>query len=271
MLTEIRVVYRDGQWRVVLRGPGDMKYRISKAVNPLRVVVNLPNTVCRPTIVTPAIPNEVIAAVKATTLVAGSQPLTEVEIRLLRDTSFRAGQEGEYIQVMFDTATPPSDTRTSQGDSGNMRAKSDITPVLTPPPQAIGPRPVEEGPLSPPMASPVTAPAAKVLAIEPVATDKVLKVYVRGNGRFAQYHAFPLTNPPRIVVDLLGVTSSEVRGPVPLSHPLVANVRVGLHEDGVRLVFDLIRGEGVSYQVDSQGDQLVVTFMSASGFSHLKQ
>jgi hypothetical protein len=96
-------------------------------------------------------------------------------------------------------------------------------------------------------------------------------VYVRGNGRLAQYHAFPLTNPPRIVVDLLGVTSSEVEGPVPLTHPFVAKVRVGLHADRVRLVFDLVPGGRVSYQVDFQGDQLVVTFMSGSGFSPLKQ
>lgn len=246
VLTEIRVVYRDGQWRVVLRGLEDMKYRISKAVNPLRVVVDLPNTVCRPTIVTPATPNEVIAAVKATTLVTGSQPLTEVEIRLLRDTSFRAGQEGEYIQVIFDTAPPPSDARAAQGDSGSTPARSDISPApITSPPQAIGPRPVGKVPLSPPMASPASAPAEKVLSFEPVTTDKELKVYVRGNGRLAQYRAFLLTDPPRIVVDLLGITSSEVEGPIPLTSPLVAKVRVGLHEDRVRLAFDLIPGKGV--------------------------
>ena len=272
VLTEIRVVYRDGQWRVVLRGSGGMKYRISKAVNPLRVVVNLPNTVCRPTIVTPATPNETIAAVKATTLVTGSQPLAEVEIRLRRDRSFRAGQEGEYIQVIFDTATPPSDTRTAQIDAGSIPARFDISPAPAPsPPQAIGPRSVQEGPLSPPTASPGTALAAQVLTIEPVTTDEILRVYVRGNGRLAQYRAFRLSNPPRIVIDLLGVTSSQVKGPVPLTHPLVAKVRVGLHEDRVRLVFDLLGGEGVSYQVDSQGDQLVMTFMSGPGFSSLKQ
>jgi len=272
VLTEIRVVYRDGQWRVVLRGSGGMKYRMSKAVNPLRVLVDLPNTVCRPTIVTPATPNEVIAAVRATTLVTGSQPLTEVEIRLLRDTSFRAGQEGEYIQVIFDTATPPADTTTAQVDSGRVPARPEISPApATSPQQAISPRSVREVPLSPPTASPVTAPAEKVLSLEPVTTDKGLRVYVRGNGRLAQYRAFPLTNPPRIVIDLLGVTSSEVEGSVPLTHPLVAKVRVGLHGDKVRLVFDLIPGEGVLYQVDTQGDQLVVTFMSGFGFSPLKQ
>jgi hypothetical protein len=272
VLTEIRVVYRDGQWRVVLRGSRDMKYRISKAVNPLRVVVDLPNTACRPTIVTPATPNEVIAAVRATTLVTGSQPLTEVEIRLLRDTPFRAGQDGEYIQVLFDTGRPPSEATTAEVDSGSTRAKSDISPAPTPSPQqAIGPRSVQEGPLSPPTASPATAPAAKILAIEPVSTDKVLKVYVRGNGRLAQHRVFRLGDPPRIVVDLLGVTSSEVEGPVPLPHPLAAKVRVGLHGDRVRLVFDLIPGERVSYQVTSQGDQLVVTLMSGPGLSSLKQ
>jgi hypothetical protein len=271
VLTEIRMVYRDGHWRVVLWGSGQMKYRISKAVNPLRVVLDLPNTVCRPTIVTPATPDEVIAAVKATTLATGSQPLTEVEVRLLRDAPFRAGQEGKYIQVIFDTA-PPSNARAAQVDSGSTQARSESSPAPTSsPPQAIGPRPDGEVPISPPTASPVTAPADKLLCLGPMTTGNELKVYVRGNGRLSQYRAFPLADPPRIVVDLLGITSTEVEGPLPLANPLVAKVRVGLHEDRVRLVFDLISRETVSYQVDSQGDQLVVTFRSGSGFPHLKQ
>jgi CRP/FNR family transcriptional regulator, cyclic AMP receptor protein len=57
-----------------------------------------------------------------------------------------------------------------------------------------------------------------------------------------------------------GLTSSEVKRPVPSTHPLMANVRVGLHEGRVRLVFDLMPGEDISYQVGSRGDQLVVTF-----------
>ena len=57
-----------------------------------------------------------------------------------------------------------------------------------------------------------------------------------------------------------GVTPGEARGPVPLTHPLMVNVRVGLHEGRERLVFDLIPAEGVSYHVDTKGDQLVVTF-----------
>jgi len=75
--------------------------------------------------------------------------------------------------------------------------------------------------------------------------------------------------PHRVVMDLGGVQSSDVKDALTLSGSLVERVRFGLHPDKVRVVFDLIPEAGVTYQVISEGDTLQVLFRRGSGVSAL--
>jgi hypothetical protein len=44
VLSEITVVYEEGQWHAILAGPQSVSYRAIKVVDPLRLVLDLPNT-----------------------------------------------------------------------------------------------------------------------------------------------------------------------------------------------------------------------------------
>ena len=70
------------------------------------------------------------------------------------------------------------------------------------------------------------------------------------------------------MVDLLGVTATEVENDVILSGPWAKRIRVGQHDDKVRVVFDLVftpKAE-LPYHISIEENRLVVSFKSGSGF-----
>ena len=91
-----------------------------------------------------------------------------------------------------------------------------------------------------PIAEEPVAPASKILDIQQTVSGEDLDVYIIGNGRFDNYNTFVLPDPPRLVLDLFGVRSTEVKDALILDGPWVRRIRVGLHSNKVRVVFDLI-------------------------------
>jgi len=53
VLRNVRVVSQSGKWHVMLIGSGSMTYKATKTSNPLRVLIDLPNTVSKPLIASP--------------------------------------------------------------------------------------------------------------------------------------------------------------------------------------------------------------------------
>ncbi|MCB0325652.1 MAG: type IV pilus secretin PilQ [Bdellovibrionales bacterium] len=78
------------------------------------------------------------------------------------------------------------------------------------------------------------------------------------------FDVLTMTEPPRLVVDLLGMSGAKGGSFSVDNDPYVKSVRVGSHKDRIRVVFDLneIAGDSnqVDHQIDSQEKQLAVTF-----------
>jgi hypothetical protein len=131
-------------------------------------------------------------------------------------------------------------------------------------------QPLEEEPVTPaqPLAEEPVAPASKILNIQQIASGEDLDVYIIGNGRFDNYNTFVLPDPPRLVLDLFGVRSTEVKDALILDGPWVRRIRLGLYSNKVRVVFDLIHTlkAEVPYQITLGNDRLVVSFKPGTGF-----
>jgi hypothetical protein len=268
-LKEIRVLYQEGLWHVVLTGSQPMTYRAIKLGDPPRVLVDLPNTSDgsqSPLTVN----NEVISTIKAAAVVKDPEPLTRVEIGLNRDTSFGIKGVGEKVWVSLGATAPVPPAATPL----RVEPLKTVERVKIQPPQpkrAEMTLPSEAAavptlPFAPPAPKKQKTMATKILAIEPVATDQELKVYVRGNGSLGRYNAFHLAGPPRVVVDFLDVHATETTDSVALKGVLVKQVRVGQHGDKVRLVFDVIPASGLPYQITQGEDRVVVSFKPGPGF-----
>lgn len=104
-------------------------------------------------------------------------------------------------------------------------------------------------------------PASKLTELDFLREDERISFYIFSDGRISEFNASYLIDPPRLVVDLIGFQSSEVRRPLSLDGPCVKKVRVGSHADKVRVVFDLITGEEAPYQITPTQTGLEVLFL----------
>ena len=99
--------------------------------------------------------------------------------------------------------------------------------------------------------------SAKVLTrIEVLNGDRDVIVRISGDGPLRYERLDP--DGKRLVVDVLQVSSLIQEPAIKVGHPLLKRVRVGLHNDRVRVVFD--RAMESDYTIDEQVDTLLVRF-----------
>jgi hypothetical protein len=264
VLSEITVVYEKGQWHAILTGPQSVSYRAIKIADPLRLVLDLPNTLNEMNPKPLTVGNEVIGTIKTAEIIHEPQPLTRVEIGLNQNASYQITRQGKEIWVSFGIAEPATKVKPLQTEpTAGSKAKKyytekEVVTPKSPPKEAILP--------STPLGKSSLPAASKVLSIQQLKMDEELRYYIVADGSLADYVSFHLTNPPRLVVDLMGVKSTEIEGGLSFRGPWVKKVRVGRYSTKVRLVFDLIPEKGLPYEIISGKDRLVVSFRPGPSF-----
>ena len=264
VVKDVRVVHQDGQWHVVITGSESMIYKETKTIEPLQLVLNLPNTVLRPDALPRNPENEIIGRITGSISIDGPQLLTQIEIVLNRDVSHTISRVQEKIWVSFDTppllsrAEPTQIEPVVKSKAEDDRNKREAV-ILGPPleEKIVSIQPIKRKPVQ---------PARNITAIKPVKADEELRVYILADGSLAQYNALHLTSPPRLVLDFMKVKSAKVKSAQILKGPLAKKIRVGVHPDKLRVVFDLVPEKGLPYQITLGNDRLVVSFKPGSGF-----
>ncbi len=251
-LQDIQVVDQDGILGIYLVGSNSMTYTAFKAIDPLRLVLDLPNTESEIASSPLAVENEIIGKIETMMLAQEPQPMTRVEIGLNQETPYEIVQETNQIVVQFEEMAVVLGTRPTP------EAETVFFQTETAPEMEAAATPASSGEMS--------RPAEKITAIQPITYGEELKVYIIGDGSITKYNVFTLTDPARVVLDLMGVELAAGKATVPPSDPLVKGIRMGTHPDKVRVVFDLIPAAGLPYHITSVGDRLVVTFEPGSGF-----
>jgi hypothetical protein len=217
-----------------------------------------------------AVENEIIDKVETIEFVHESQPITRVEIGLNRDTAYITDQAQDEIWVIFLTDPQLIGTMAAQGEPIVHPEVEEPLPETKTGQAAETTQPLEEEPMAPaqPLTEEPVALAGKILEIQQTVSGEDLDVYIIGNGRFDNYNTFVLPDPPRLVLDLFGVRSTKVKDALILDGPWVRRIRVGLHSNKVRVVFDLIHTlkAKVPYHITLEEDRLVVSFKPGSGF-----
>ena len=266
VLKDVRVVHQDGQWHVVLTGSKAMTYRALKEVDSLRLIVDLINTLNEMPPWPFVLNNEVIGTVTTVQLVREPQPRTRVEISLTRDAPHKITRSGDKIWISFDTTQPKIEVEPSRTEPV-AKSKAEKPPVTkeiaTPKPSPKKPTPA---PAPPPLERKSLPPASKVLSVLQSKMDQELRYDIIVDGSLADYVAFHLTSPPRVVVDLMGVKSTVVEKTLNFDGPWVKGVRFGVYTSKVRVVFDIIPEAGLPYDIILEEGRLVVSFKPGSGF-----
>ena len=269
VLRDILVTDKQILFKLMRSGSRSINYTGFKLIDPLRLVVDLFGTVADGLPSPMVVEGEIIVKVETIEFVHESQPITRVEIGLNRDTAYLIDQAQDEIWVTFFTDPQLIGAAEAQGEAIVHPEVEEPLPETKTRQTAETPQPLEEEPVTPaqPIAEEPVALASKILEIQQKASGEDLDVYIIGNGRFDNYNTFVLPDPPRLVLDLFGVRSTEVKGPLILEGPWVRQIRVGLHSTKVRVVFDLIHAPKaeVPYQITLDDDRLEVSFKPSSG------
>jgi type IV pilus assembly protein PilQ len=270
VLKDIRVTDKKILLKFMRSGSRSINYTGFKLIDPLRLVVDLFGTVADGLPSPMAIEDEIISKVEIIEFVHESQPITRVEIGFNRDTAYFTDQAQDEIWVIFFADPQLVGTAEAQGEPIVHPEVEEPLPEIKTKQAAETPLLLEEEPVTPaqPIAEEPVAPARKILEIQQKASGEDLDVYITGNGRFDNYNTLFLPDPPRLVLDLFGVRSTEVKGPLILDGHWVRRIRLGLHSNKVRVVFDLIHAPQaeVPYHITLGNDRLVVSFKPGSGF-----
>ncbi len=102
--------------------------------------------------------------------------------------------------------------------------------------------------------------ASKLISIRPFSSDESLKVHFVFDGKPPFHKSFHLINPPRLALDFENVQPALDKENLSLTHTLVKNIRVGRHPGKIRVVFDLVALDAVSYKLMEGDDRIVVSF-----------
>ena len=269
VLRDIQVTDKKVLLKLMRSGSRSINYTGFKLIDPLRLVVDLFGTVADGLPSPMAVEDEIIGKVEIIEFVHESQPITRVEIGLNRDTAYLTDQAQDEIWVTFFTNPQLIGITEAQGEPIVHPEIEEPPPEIKTGQAAETTQPLEEEPMASaqPIAEEPLAPASKIMEIQQKASGEDLDVYIIGNGRLDNYNTFVLPDPPRLVLDLFGVRSTEVKGPLILEGPWVRQIRVGLHSTKVRVVFDLIHAPKaeVPYQITLDDDRLEVSFKPSSG------
>ena len=269
VLRDILVTDKQILFKLMRSGSRSINYTGFKLIDPLRLVVDLFGTVADGLPSPMAVEDEIIGKVEIIEFVHESQPITRVEIGLNRDTAYLTDQAQDEIWVTFFTNPQLIGITEAQGEPIVHPDIEEPPPEIKTGQAAETTQPLEEEPMASaqPIAEEPLAPASKIMEIQQKASGEDLDVYIIGNGRLDNYNTFVLPDPPRLVLDLFGVRSTEVKDALILDGPWVRRIRVGLHSNKVRVVFDLIHAPKaeVPYQITLDDDRLEVSFKPSSG------
>lgn len=268
----IKVDAGDSQDRVVIMVPQSegtipVPYSAYQWKDPVRVVIDLTGVTPGDVPSTIPVANDLIQDINVKSIASeeqGARPQVRVIINLTHDAQYTAVREGQLIVVSLDK-TPVTGTDSDLFPLDKIAVEDSASNELT----AAKPEPwVWGGATGPDEADSAasSAPAKNLTGIEVAQEGELTRVSLRIDGNLGDYSAFTLDKPDRLVVDLYGMQNQSQVLRKDINDQGIGRVRVGQHEDKVRLVFDA-EGEMPHFRFDKDTSRLVVTFSKSVDIS----
>lgn len=236
--------------RLLLRTEGSPAF-VSYSPQPDVFVLDFAKTAKQPDLVIPSNLPSFIATVGADEAIEQDRHLTRVTLRFTEPTSTRTVAEADRVILTFE----PLSLAVAPTPAAPLSAAVRTEPLaVQPPPTAL---------LSVPEEKPVK-PATVLKGIQTTGSGMSLIILLDADGRI-DYKAFRLTEPLRVVVDLLGLRNAVKTSAINLGDPFVKRIRVAQFKPApnpvTRVVLDL--DEVVDYRVEHRSAGALIAFGEA--------
>ena len=259
-VSDVRVESSDGGTVIALHGAGGSPYQASRSENPTRVVVELPGTAVEgAAISTPVYDDWVQEVVLQSTPPGDGEVTTLVEVTLSQDTGFDVFPMGDSLEIHIGAPADAFADAEVYDDAGYAAIEGEELPaaegsddwVELDEAAAMDDAWFEDtqvadtdGSLSDDgtwqqAAAPVELKAAtKLLSVDPEGSSDGTVIRIVADGMPSGFNSFTLDEPARLVVDMPGIASEVSQAEMLVGSPHADKIRVGQHEDKVRVVID---------------------------------
>ncbi len=228
-IADVRVE-REGDASVVtLIGLDDPVFTAFQQLDPERIVIDLADVESDAMSGPVAVYDGLVEEITMSPFATGSgEPVTRIEISTVGAASFEVTNTDEGLRVWMETGLAVAETVDDEA------AGFDEMPD----PWAIEPMVAEVAAEEPAPAVEDTAPATKLISVTTREAGEGTLIELGADGTIASAVSFTLENPDRLVIDLPEMVSELEKGRIEVGSSVVERIRVGQHDEMVRVVVD---------------------------------
>ena len=226
-----------------------------------RLIVELPNS--RPTQAVLALDlfdDDLVRSAVFDVVAAGQRPMSRLVVDTFSEVSHAVVPSAEGLVIELTPVAGGKTSRTGFANASSMEFVVQRTAVVR---DDSGPE-LQFGP------APSGVPATQLQGVDVTTDDGSTTVWIAGDGAFYYSH-FPLTDPYRFVIDLIGVVNTSPVSTIAVQGELVDGIRVAQYKPRPelvsRVVIDLVNPSIPS--IDASPDGLKLTFGAAMAVTEI--
>jgi len=224
-------------------------YKLSQ--EPLKIVVDLPNIDCKQVKHVLKIDNGTISEV----LTTQHDDKCRIEIGLLQMTHYNISREDRNVLIDIEKVKKIVETKEVKKEEVVEKIKEA---------EPSSPETQKESPPLSPFAVVASATekvkkAKEIIAFSLEEKKDHIDFNILADGKVENYNLFKLDAPPRLVLDIWEVGTPYPKKSIRISNPFIKEVRIGKHQDKLRLVFDSSKPQLPAYQINRIDNKLVVS------------
>ncbi|MCK5237683.1 MAG: type IV pilus secretin PilQ [Deltaproteobacteria bacterium] len=240
---------------ILIEANGPMQYTAFRLEDPPRLVVDIPGADISGMESPVVVQNDFIDSVSTSVYGEGDKQIARVEVTLQEGIEYdtMSGEDSILIELIRDVyisgvSAPVEEVTIEDFDEAELIVFEEEEEEVIPEDVA----PVDE----------FMEEATAIIDLEASERPGGEVVSIVANGAIGNYNSFSLESPPRVVVDIWDVNSELGKKVVAVDGKNLNNVRVGVHSDKVRFVFDMLGSEVPQFTVRKKGAKINLAFGS---------
>jgi len=234
-IESVTVSQDESTLRVTIQGKKPLTYTAFKQVNPLAIIIDIPEADVSRVVFPTDFDTRIIKAIKG--IFSGDRlpAYSRIEIALVKDILYTVTRMDKGVVIAFQRG-PVVAVKEESAPEPDSELKAEEEP---------------EKAIETTAGSVAMSPAKGIVDVAVDAPAKgTVKVLISGDGILPRAKSFTLSDPSRLVIDIPGIKLVYPKRAVSVQNDLLKKIRMAAKADGVRIVFDSKKTEMFPYSID---------------------